>query len=161
MVACAWWQIAIRKTREVMKLVEYVSDGWTISTDRARLNIDLIHGFLSRSSYWAYGRPLPTVQKSIDHSLCFGVYEGAQQVGFARVVTDYATFAWLCDVFIVESHRGLGLGKWLVQCVSDHPDLQELRLFMLATRDAHILYARYGRFEPLTLRERWMIRRQS
>ena len=141
--------------------LEFVRDDWTISTDRARLNVDLIHEFLSGSSYWAQGRPRSVVQKSIDHSLCFSAYDSRQQVGFARVVTDYATFAWLCDVFIVESHRGLGLGKWLVGCVSAHPDLQDLRLFLLATRDAHALYARYARFEPLTAPERLMIRRKS
>jgi len=142
-------------------MAEFARGDWSISTDKARLNIDQIHDFLSHSSYWAQGRPRSLVQKSIDHSLCFGVYAGAEQVGFARVVTDRATFAWLCDVFIVESHRGLGLGKWLLECVSAHPDLQELHLFILATRDAHALYARYGGFEPLTLPARWMIRRRS
>jgi len=144
----------------MMAVLEFARADWTISTDKARLNIDLIHDFLSCSSYWAQGRPRSVVQKSIDHSLCFGVYAGLEQVGFARVVTDYATFAWLCDVFIVESHRGLGLGKWLVECVSAHPDLQELRLFILATRDAHALYACYAEFEPLTAPERLMIRRR-
>ena len=97
-------------------------------------------------SYWAQGRSFEAVQKSVEHSLCFGVYAGRQQVGFARVVTDYATFAWLCDVFILESHRGKGLGKRLIECVVAHPELQSVR-FMLATRDAHELYRRYGGLE--------------
>ena len=142
-------------------VTEFVRNDWIISTDKARLSVDLIHDFLTRSSYWAQGRPRSVVRKSIDQSLCFGVYEGAQQVGFARVVTDHATFAWLCDVFIVESHRGLGLGRWLVECVAGHPELRDLRLFLLATRDAHTLYARYAGFEPLTAPERWMVRRKS
>jgi GNAT superfamily N-acetyltransferase len=134
---------------------------YTISTDRARLDLDLIHDYLSHSSYWAQGRPFEVVQRSIEHSLCFGVYDGAQQVGFARVVTDRATFAWLCDVFVVESHRGQGLGKWLVECTVAHPELQDLHIFLLATRDAHELYRRYGRFEALPQPERWMARRPN
>jgi GNAT superfamily N-acetyltransferase len=129
-----------------------------LSTDKAHLDIALIHTFLSKSAYWALGRPLALVQKSIEHSLCFGVYEAGQQVGFARVVTDYATFAWLCDVFILETHRGRGLSKWLVECVVAHPDLQHLRRFLLATRDAHELYHRYGGFQALRTPERWMER---
>jgi GNAT superfamily N-acetyltransferase len=139
--------------------MEYRRGAYTISTDSARLDIDLIHDFLSHSSYWAQGRPFAAVQKSIAHSLCFGVYDGAQQVGFARVVTDYATFAWLCDLFVVESHRGQGLGKWLVECIVAHPELQDLQIFLLATRDAHELYRRYGRFETLQQAEKWMARR--
>ena len=98
------------------------------------------------------------MQKSVEHSLCFGVYAGSQQVGFARVVTDYATFAWLCDVFILESQRGRGLGKWLVECVIGHPELRDLRLFILATRNAQELYRRYGGLESLQTPERWMAR---
>ena len=126
--------------------VEYQRGDYTISTDKARLALPLIHDFLSRVSYWAQGRSFEAVQKSVEHSLCFGVYAGRQQVGFARVVTDYATFAWLCDVFILESHRGKGLGKRLIECVVAHPELQSVR-FMLATRDAHELYRRYGGLE--------------
>ncbi len=129
-----------------------------ISTDKSRLDIPLIHAWLSRASYWAQGRSLETVQRSLEHSLCFGVYEGNRQVGFARVVTDYATFAWLCDVFVLDSHRKSGLGKWLVETITAQPDLKKLHLFILATRDAHELYRHYGGFEPLQAPERWMAR---
>ena len=133
---------------------------YTISTDQTRLDIDIIHAYLSKRSYWAQGRSLAAVQTSVEHSLCFGVYEGEQQVGFARVVTDNATFGWLCDVFIIESHRGQGLGKRLIEAVVNHPQLAELSIFVLATRDAHGLYSRYGAFQPLAAAEKWMIRRQ-
>ena len=129
-----------------------------VSTDKSQLDIPLIHHWLSTVSYWAQGRSLETVQRSIEHSLCFGVYEARRQVGFARVVTDYATFAWLCDVFILEDYRGHGLGKWLIETVTSQPMLQAGRLFVLATRDAHGLYQRYGGFEPLPAPERWMAR---
>jgi hypothetical protein len=141
-----------------MSITEYKRDGYLITTDKRKLNIDIIHQFLSERSYWAQGRSKDTVRKSIDHSLCFGVYAVDQQIGFARVVTDYATFAWLADVFILESHRGLGLSKWLVECIVTHPDLQNLKNFLLATKDAHELYRRYGSFESLEKPERWMIR---
>jgi GNAT superfamily N-acetyltransferase len=135
----------------------YRRGGYTISTDPARLDLDVIHGYLSGESYWAQGRPLDVMQRAVQHSLCFGVYAGEEQVGLARVVTDYATFAWLCDVFVLESHRGQGLGKWLIESVVAHPQLQGL-LFVLATRDAHGLYLRYGGFEPMRVLERWMLR---
>lgn len=133
-------------------------DAYTLSTNPARLDVPLIHAYLSEQSYWAQGRSLTTVETSIAHSVCFGVYNGGRQVAFARVVTDYATFAWLCDVFVLESERGQGLGKWLVQSVVAHPDLQGLRRLLLATRDAHDLYRRYGGFELLPNPERWMVR---
>ena len=142
-----------------MTVVEHRPDGYTISTDKTRLDTGLIHNFLSEDSYWAQDRPYDVVERSIDHSLCFGVYAGTEQVGFARVVTDYVTFAWLCDVFIVEPHRGQGLGKRLVETVVAHPDLDGIRLFSLATRDAHELYHRYAGFEPLEVPEKWMARR--
>jgi GNAT superfamily N-acetyltransferase len=132
---------------------------YVISTDPARLDVGFIHDFLASSSYWAQGRPLDIVQKALENSLCFGVYQGTEQVGLARVVTDYATFAWLCDVFIAEAHRGHGLGKWLIECVVTHPDLQRLKQILLATRDAHGLYRRYGGFDGLPAPEKWMIRR--
>lgn len=140
-----------------MNITEYQRDGYTISTDKTRLDTGLIHRFLSEESYWAQGRPLELVQRSLANSLCFGVYAaGGQQVGFARVVTDYTTFAWLCDVFIVRAHRGRSLGKWLVETVIDHPDLAGVWRFVLATSDAHELYRRYGGFETLPSPERWM-----
>lgn len=98
------------------------------------------------------------VEKSIENSLCFGVFEGEQQVGFARVVTDYATFAWLCDVFVAAASRGVGLGKWLIECVVAYPDLQKVKYIMLATRDAHELYRRYGNFETPRALDKWMVR---
>jgi GNAT superfamily N-acetyltransferase len=138
--------------------VEYCRDGFSISTDKSKLDVGVIHEYLSERSYWAQGRPLDVVQKAIEHSVCFGVYDGDRQVGFARVVTDYATFAWLCDVFILESHRGRGLGKWLIACVVDHPDLRGFKNFLLATSDAHELYRRYGGFDSLEKPEKWMRR---
>ena len=144
-----------------MTIVEYQRDNRTISTDKTRLDIDLVWDYLCHTSYWAQGRPLATMQRAIEHSLCFGVYADDQQVGFARVVTDYATFAWLCDVFILKAHCGQGLGKWLVECVVAHPELQGLKLFLLATSDAHELYRCYGGFEGLPVPGKWMVRRDS
>lgn len=129
---------------------------YLISTDPARLDLEVIHGYLSRS-YWAAGRPREVVERSLRHSLCFGLYHGARQVGLARVITDYASFAWLCDVFVLEEHRGRGLGVWLIGVVVGHPQLQGLRRFLLATRDAHELYRRHG-FTALAAPERWMER---
>jgi GNAT superfamily N-acetyltransferase len=119
-------------------------DDFLISTDRSLLDVRAIHDFLANHSYWAAGIPLEIVQRSIDNSLCFGLYDNGQQVGFTRVVTDGATFAWLCDVFVLESHRGRGLSKWLLECVLAHPAVQGLRRIALGTRDAHELYRRYG-----------------
>jgi len=126
-----------------------------ISTDRARLDLDVIHGFLTHC-YWAKGIPRDVVARSIEHALCFGVYDGSgAQVGFARVVSDFATVAYLGDVFVLESHRGRGLGKWLMECISLHPALQNLRRWILLTRDAHGLYAQFG-FTPVKAPERYM-----
>ncbi len=122
---------------------EWQRGAFSISTDPKRLNLDVIHDYLTRC-YWAEGIPRETVQRSIGGSLCFGVYEGAAQVGFARVITDFATYAYLADVFILESHRGQGLSKWLMECILAHSELQGLRRWSLVTRDAHKLYARYG-----------------
>jgi RimJ/RimL family protein N-acetyltransferase len=141
--------------------VAYRHGDYSISTDPARLDAGFVHDFLANSSYWAQGRPLAVVQRALESSLCFGVYRGAEQVGLARVVTDYATFAWVCDVFIAEAHRGHGLGKWLIACVVTHPDLRDLKQILLATRDAHELYRRYGGFDSLPTPEKWMIRRQK
>jgi GNAT superfamily N-acetyltransferase len=126
-----------------------------ISDDRALLDRALIHRFLSERAYWSPGVPREIVDCSIDHSLCFGVYRSGAQIGFARVVTDFATFAWLADVFILEEERGKGLSKKLVAAIQAHPRLQSLRRFMLGTRDAHGLYAQFG-FEPVKYPERFM-----
>ena len=133
---------------------ELRKDEFTISTERARLQLDAIVAFLSRA-YWAQGRKRAAIERSIEHSLCFGLYAGERQIGFARVVTDCATFAYLCDVFIDESYRGQGLGKWLMSVVMDHPDLQGLRRWILATRDAHGLYRQFG-WTELKDPGRWM-----
>lgn len=122
-------------------------DGYTISTDPARLDLDLIHGYLTQS-YWAAGIPREIVERSLRQSLNFGVYEGDAQVGFARVVTDLATFAYLADVFILEAHRGRGLSKWLLETILAHPDLQDVRRWHLVTRDAQGLYAQFAFVEP-------------
>jgi GNAT superfamily N-acetyltransferase len=128
-------------------------EGYAVSTDTRYLDVPLIHRFLT-GSYWAEGVPLEVVQRSIASSIGFGLYQGdplvgtAKQVGFARIVTDRATFAWLCDVFVLDEHRGNDLGKWLVETVLEHPDLVGLRTILLATRDAHGLYERFG-FEPV------------
>ncbi|MSP14084.1 MAG: N-acetyltransferase [Chloroflexi bacterium] len=134
--------------------VEYTQDGFSISTDPSKLQLDVIHEFL-KITYWSKNIPLVVVQKAINHSLCYGIYEGHQQIGFARVITDFATYAYLSDVFVVESHRGRGLSKWLIACIQAHPDLQGLRRWMLATRDAHGLYSQFG-FYSLKAPERWM-----
>ena len=118
-----------------------------ITTDPARLDLDVIHGFLSRS-YWAAGIGREVVDRSIRHSICFGAFDGERQVGFARVISDRATYAYLADVFVLPSHRGRGIGKGLMACIASHPDLQTLRLWTLFTRDAHGLYRQYGFGEP-------------
>src|SRR5579871_1388736 len=119
---------------------EWVKNSYRISTERQMLDIELIHEYLAHESYWGQGRSLETVSSSIENSLPFGVYEVDRQIGFARVVTDYATFAWLADVFILPEWRGRGLSKWLVSVILSHPQLQGLQRWILATRDAHELY---------------------
>ncbi len=130
---------------------------YTISTDRARLDIETIHYFISTQSYWGIGRSIELVQKSIENSLPFGVYYHDKMVGFTRVVTDYATFAWIADVFILPEHRGKGLSKWLMEVILTHPELQGFRRWVLATKDAHELYRKFG-FQELNRPERWMER---
>lgn len=136
-------------------------DGYVVSTEKSRLDVLRIHAWLAESSYWAKGRPIDVVVRSIQHSLCFGVYApDGSQAAFARVVTDYATFAWLCDVFVLDEHRGRDIGKRLVEEVVAHPRLRGLRRFLLATADAHDLYRRYGEFVPIAAPDRWMERFQ-
>lgn len=137
--------------------LEWRRGDYLVSTDRARLDVGLIHSVLA-TSYWAEGRPKEVVETSVAHSLCFGVYFGREQVGFARVISDYATFAYLADVFIVEAHRGRGLGAWLVEMVLTCPSLESCR-WTLFTKDAHGLYERFG-FERSPSPERLM-RRQA
>lgn len=138
--------------REIWQRGEY-----TISTDQSRLNISLIHDYISNDSYWGKGRAREVVERSIEHSIAFGVYKGDEQVGFARIVTDYATFAWVADVFIVPEHRGRGLSKWLMEVSIGHPKLQGFRRWVLATKDAQGLYEQFG-FTKLLRPERWMER---
>src|ERR671923_1044617 len=129
---------------------------YLISTDRSRLDLDVIHTYLSEEAYWSPGVPRDVVERSIERSLNFGLYRGDEQAGFARVVTDYATFAWLADVFVLDEHRGRGLGRWLVETALSHPDLQGLRRWILATGDAHGLYARFG-FRQVASGSRFMV----
>jgi N-acetylglutamate synthase-like GNAT family acetyltransferase len=129
-------------------------DNYSISTDKTKLDIKTIHEFLSHS-YWAENIPVDTVQRSIEGSLCFGVFDGEKQIGFARMITDKATFAYLADVFIIDAYRGRGLSKWLMEVIMTYSKLQGLRRIMLATRDAHDLYKQYG-FSSLTNTDRWM-----
>lgn len=139
----------------VMKLYEIHENGLLISDDPALLDRAFICDFLRNRSYWAQDVTREILDRSLDNSLCFGVYLGGRQIGFARVVTDYATFAWLADVFVVEEQRGRGCGKKLVAAVLAHPRLQGLRRFQLGTRDAHGLYSQFG-FKPLAFPERFM-----
>ena len=122
-------------------------DGLLVTTDASRIDFEVVHGFLSRS-YWAAGISRALMQKAIDHSLCFSLFKDAHQIGFARVVTDRATFAYLADVFVLAEHRGEGLGTWFMSVLFAHPDLQGLRRFSLATRDAHGLYEKFGFTRP-------------
>jgi GNAT superfamily N-acetyltransferase len=135
-------------------MLEVTRDGYLFSSDPARLQVPVIHGFLTRC-YWAEGIPEETVRRSIAHSLCFGVYAEGQQVGFARVITDHATFAYLADVFVLPGHRGRGLAEQLLRLILAEPELQGLRRFLLGTRDAHGLYARLG-FTAIAKPEIWM-----
>jgi GNAT superfamily N-acetyltransferase len=136
-------------------VVEYHRGPFVVSTDPARLDLEMIHNFLTHS-YWSPGIPRTVVAAALQASLCFGLYEGHTQVGLARVITDYATFAYLCDVFVLKSHRGQGLGVWLMECVTTMLASTGIRTFLLATRDAHDLYRKVG-FAPLPNPERWMM----
>ena len=130
-------------------------DEFIISTDRHRLQVDVIHKYLSEESYWARERTAEQTETAIKNSLPFGVYKGENQIGFARIVTDYATFAYLGDVFILPEYQGIGLSKFLMKTIVEHPDLQNLRRWILATKDAHTLYEKYE-FSALKFPERWM-----
>jgi GNAT superfamily N-acetyltransferase len=130
-------------SEEVRSDMNWQRDSFIVTCDRARLDRALVAEFLA-SSYWAKGIPAALVETSIERSLCFALLEGNRQIGFARVISDYATIAYIVDVFVVPEYRGRGLGKWLLGCVVDHPDLQGLRRWVLATRDAHGLYEKLG-----------------
>ena len=134
--------------------MDLIKDGFSISMEKEKMDIDLIHSFLNRT-YWAEGISKEIIRRSIEGSMCFGVFENDKQVGFARMITDKATFAYLADVFIIEEYRGRGLSKWLMQVIMSHPDLQGLRRMILATKDAHGLYKQFG-FTPLINVDRWM-----
>lgn len=124
-------------------LLQVEKGGYAISTDPDRLDFDVIHGFLSQS-YWSPGIPRPMVERAAQNSLCFGVYRGGEQVGYSRIITDYATFAYLADVFILTEHRGIELSKWMMATIKGHPSLQGIRRWLLFTADAHGLYAQFG-----------------
>ena len=138
-----------------MEIYETTKKDFIISTDRSKIDIAFVHDYLCNESYWAKNIPIDIVTKSIEGSLCFAIYHHGDQVGFARVVTDHATFGYLADVYISEKFRGKGLAKWLMHCIIDHPQLQGFRRWMLATKDAHGLYAQFG-FKPLDNPERIM-----
>ena len=137
--------------------MEIGKDGFTISTDRSRLDVDAVHRFLVEESYWAKDRSLEQTRTAIENSICFGLYHGEKLIGFARVVSDKATFAYIGDVYIVEVFRGRGLSKWLMEVIVEFPELQGLRRWVLATKDAHGLYSQFD-FTPLKFPERWMER---
>jgi len=139
-----------------MEIMEWRKDGYLISTDKSKIDIATVHRFLSQT-YWAEGIPIEIVKRGVDNSLCFAIYRGERLIGFARVITDFATFAYLADVFILPEERGKRLSKWLMRVILDHPRLQGLRRFTLATRDAHGLYAQFG-FTLFDKPERWMQR---
>lgn len=136
--------------------MEVTQAAYTISTDQDKLQLDVIHRYLTEEAYWTTDRTREMTEKSIEHSLCFGVYFHDKQVGFARVITDYTIFAYLCDVFILTEYQGQGLGKWLTETILKVLDDEGVRWTMLATRDAHELYEDYGGFQKLFLPEKWM-----
>ena len=140
----------------MFQILETHRNNFTISTDPNRLDVDAIADMLARA-YWAQGRTREMISRYLQYSLTFGLYDGSRQIGLARVVSDYATFAWLCDVFIHEDYRGQGLGKWLLETVHSHPELQGLRRWMLATEDAHGLYKQFG-WVLLEPPEFWMMK---
>ena len=136
------------------QMLEAKRDQFIISTDPARLDIEAISDFLTRA-YWANTRPRERTERAMQNSLVFGVYDGGKQIGVARVVTDYSIFAYLCDVFIHEDYRAHGLGKWLIQTILEHPDLKDMRRWVLVTNDAHELYQPFG-FTTIEDPEHWM-----
>jgi GNAT superfamily N-acetyltransferase len=139
----------------LLEAQEYHRDGFTVSTDPAQLDLQLIHDYLTNCSYWVPGIPFSHVEEASRHSLNFGLYCEGKQIGYARLLTDYVRFAYLMDVFVLEEFRGQGLGKWLMACVFDHPQLERVRRWMLATWDAHGFYTQFG-FTPMERPDRFM-----
>jgi len=133
----------------------YHKNGYQISTDKSLINFETVHKYLGEDSYWCKQIPKETLQRAIENSMCFGIYHNGEQAGFARVISDNATFAYICDVFVLPKFRGIGLSKWLIQSILSHPDLQGLRRWSLATLDAHGLYKQMG-FTELSKPDRWM-----
>ena len=138
-----------------MKIVSLQKNEFFISTDRSKLDIDAIHDFLSTKAYWCLNIPKENVEISIKNSLCFGLYENNKQIGFARIITDYSTIAYLGDVYVLEEYRGRGLSKWLIETIMNFPELQGLRRWILLTGDAHELYRKYG-WTDLADSSKWM-----
>lgn len=134
---------------------ERTHESFLLSTDPAKIDLPTVHRYLSESSYWAKNIPFDVFRTSVQNALCFGIYENGRQAGFARVITDRATFGYIGDVFILDAYRGRGLSKWLMQCILEHPELQGFRRWILATADAHGLYAQSG-FHSLAKPDRWM-----
>jgi N-acetylglutamate synthase-like GNAT family acetyltransferase len=133
----------------------FTKSGFTVSTDKSLVDFDTVFNYLNEDSYWATGIPADRLRRAIENSMCFGIYKEKQQAAFARVVTDRATFAYICDVFVLPAYRQNGLSKWLMQSICDHPELQGLRRWSLATADAHGLYSQFG-FTPISKPEVWM-----
>ena len=134
--------------------MEWHRGTYTVTTDRSRVDLDVVHGYLTQS-YWCAGIKLETVRQAVANSIPFSLLEGEKQIGYARVITDSATIAYLGDVFVLPEHQGKGLGMWLIECVMAHPDFRGLRRWILLTRDAHSLYEKYG-FTPIAKPDRWM-----
>lgn len=137
--------------------MEWHDGEFFVTTERERISVDTVYRFLTSEAYWSKGIPRATVERSLDNSLCFSLFRGGDQIGFARVISDHATIAYLGDVFVLAEYRGRGLSKWLMKCVMSHPELQGLRRWILLTGDAHGLYAQSG-FTSLTEPELWMQR---
>lgn len=132
----------------------FLKKGYEISLDKAKLDFDAIYGYLN-TTYWAKGMPVEKLRIALENSMCFGLYHHSAQVGLARIITDKATFAYLCDVYVMDTHRGIGLSKWMMQTILAHPELQGLRRWSLATADAQGLYKQFG-FTPINNPENWM-----
>jgi N-acetylglutamate synthase-like GNAT family acetyltransferase len=141
--------------RSIINDVAFIKKGFQIATDKKLLDFEIIYKYLNEDSYWAQGIPVERLKTAIENSICFGIYQQDKQVGFARVVTDSATFAYICDVFIMPQFRGKGLSKWLIQTIVNYPDFKGLRRWSLATADAHGLYSQFG-FTPISKPDGWM-----